>query len=97
MAAVKAAPWDECCCPALLHTLFQLPAAVKASRRSVPIDSPNMWKYQLTAAVPAGTVRVSVLGELDVPLDASRYMKFEPPCAFAAPVLPDGVVLPRAQ
>ena len=61
----------------------------------MPIVAPNMWKYQLMAAVPAGTVRVSVLGELDVPLDVSRYMKFEPPCAFAAPVLPDGVFLPR--
>ena len=78
----------------MLHTLFQLPAAVKASRRSSPIDTPYMWKYQLTAAVPAGTVRVSVLGELDVPLDVSRNMKYKPPCAFAAPVLPDGVMLP---
>ena len=80
----------------MLHRLFHPLAWVKASRRSVPIVAPCMWKYQLTAAVPAGTACVSslvypaVLGE-----DVSRNMNHEPPCAFVAPVEDDGVLPPR--
>ena len=62
----------------------------------MPIVAPCMWKYQLTAVVPAGTAWVSslvypaLLGE-----DVSRNMNHEPPCAFWAPVDDDGVFVPR--
>ena len=96
MAALKAALLDLCCCPALLHRLFQPPALAKASRRSVPIVLPCMWKYQLMAVVFAGTAWVSSLVyPALLGLDVSKYTNHEPPCAFLAPVEPDGVVLPR--
>ena len=96
LAALKAALLDLCCCPALLHRLFQPPALVKASRRSVPIVLPCMWKYQLMAVVFAGTAWVSSLVyPALLGLDVFRNTNHEPPCAFLAPVEPDGVVLPR--
>ena len=96
MAALKAALLDLCCCPALLHRLFQPPALVKASRRSVPIVLPCMWKYQLMAVVFAGTAWVSSLVyPALLGLDVFRNTNHEPPCAFLAPVEADVVVLPR--